>query len=110
MQDRFSGLRDPAEWTRDAPGKKLAGVCTSIAHRLGVSVTIVRAAFLLLSLVHGFGILLYGVLWMLMPPAPGVSSALEEVFDAGRGFLASHRRRPNGSGRDAPDDEADERY
>ena len=110
MQDRFAGLRDPAEWTRDAPGRKLAGVCTSIAHRLGVSVTVVRAAFLLLALVHGFGILLYGVLWMLMPPSAGVPSALEEVFDAARGFFASHRRRPNGSERDADDDEADERY
>jgi hypothetical protein len=46
---------------------------------------------------------------MLMP-RPGRPLALEEVFDAGRGFLASHRRRPNGSERDAPDDEADERY
>ena len=107
MEEKFAGLRDPAEWTRDAPGKKLAGVCTSIAHRLGVSVTVVRAAFLLLSLVHGFGILLYAVLWMLMPPAPGVPSALEEVFDAGRGFLTSHRRRSNGSQGDSPD-EADE--
>jgi phage shock protein PspC (stress-responsive transcriptional regulator) len=107
MQDRFSGLRDPAEWTRDAPGRKLAGVCTSIAHRLGVSVTIVRTAFLLLALLHGFGILLYGVLWMLMPPAAGRPSALEEVFDAGRGFFESHRRRPNGGGSDFPD-EADE--
>jgi phage shock protein PspC (stress-responsive transcriptional regulator) len=110
MQDRFAGLRDPAEWTRDAPGKKLAGVCASLAHRLGVSVTIVRAAFLLLTLVHGFGILLYAVLWMLMPPAPGVPSALEEVFDAARGFFESHRRRPpNGSGSDLPD-EADDRH
>jgi phage shock protein PspC (stress-responsive transcriptional regulator) len=110
MQDRFSGLRDPAEWTRDAPGRKLAGVCTSIAHRLGVSVTIVRASFLILALVHGFGILLYGVLWMLMPPAAGVPSALEEVFDAGRSFLQSHRRRPNGGEHEAPEPDSDERH
>ncbi len=109
MQDRFAGLRDPAEWTRDAPGKKLAGVCTSIAHRLGVSVTVVRTVFLLLTLVHGFGVLLYAILWMLMPPAAGVPSALEEVFDAGRGFLSSRRRRSNGGEPDAPD-ETDERY
>ena len=109
MEDKFAGLRDPAEWTRDAPGRKLAGVCTSIAHRLGVSVTIVRAAFLLLALVHGFGILLYAVLWMLMPPAPGVPSALEEVFDAARGLLPSHPRRSNGS-EGGSRDEADERY
>ena len=109
MEDKFAGLRDPAEWTRDAPGRKLAGVCTSIAHRLGVSVTIVRAAFLLLTLVHGFGILLYAVLWMLMPPAPGVPSALEEVFDVARGLLPSHRHRANGSESDSPD-EADGHY
>lgn len=104
MSGRNSRLRDPDEWTRDVPGRKLAGVCASVAQNLGVSVSVVRAAFLILALWHGFGILLYAILWMLMPPAAGEPSALDEVLDTVRGFVTSQRRRENGRGRDEADD------
>ena len=93
MTEPRSRLRDPAEWTRDAPGKKLGGVCASVAQNLGVSVSIVRAVFLLLALWHGFGILLYAILWILMPPAPGRPSALDEVFDSVRRLAGGSRQR-----------------
>ena len=50
------GFRDPAEWHRGHPDRRIAGVCAAIAHHLGISVTAVRAAFVLFTLLHGFGL------------------------------------------------------
>ena len=58
----------------------VAGVAGGIADRLGVLDLYVRAAFLVLALVWGLGILLYLVLWALTldqaaPPEPGPPAA-----------------------------------
>jgi len=54
--------------TNDAPsGKMLLGVCSRLASRYQIPVTVVRLAFVLLTLFHGFGILLYLILWAIMP-------------------------------------------
>jgi phage shock protein PspC (stress-responsive transcriptional regulator) len=45
----------------------LLGVCTALAARYMIPVTFVRLAFVLLTLFHGFGILLYVILWAIMP-------------------------------------------
>jgi phage shock protein PspC (stress-responsive transcriptional regulator) len=65
------GLRDPREWHRDYPDRKLAGVCASLAANLEVSVTAVRIAFVALTLFRGTGLLLYVLLWLLVPARPG---------------------------------------
>ena len=49
------------------PGKMLLGVCARLAARYQVPVTVVRLAFVLITLFHGFGILLYLILWAIMP-------------------------------------------
>jgi phage shock protein PspC (stress-responsive transcriptional regulator) len=51
---------------------RLAGVCAGIAHYLDVDVTLVRAAWLVLSIVPGAvvgGVLAYAAAWIVMPPA-----------------------------------------
>lgn len=48
-------------------GKMIAGVCTGLARYLGVDVTIVRLLFALLTLFVGGGVLLYLILWLVMP-------------------------------------------
>lgn len=69
---------DPAQegtQRKDGPsGKMLLGVCSRLAVRYQVPVTLVRVAFVLLTLFHGFGILLYLVLWAILP---GLSEAEE---------------------------------
>jgi phage shock protein PspC (stress-responsive transcriptional regulator) len=45
----------------------LLGVCARLAVRYQVPVTLVRAVFVLLTLFHGFGILLYLILWAMLP-------------------------------------------
>ena len=60
-------------WQRSRRQKMLAGVCAGLAEEFGVSVTIVRLAFVLGTLVSGMGIIIYLVLWVVMPyePPPG---------------------------------------
>ena len=49
------------------PGRLIAGVCAGVAAHLGLDVGLVRAAFALAGLVGGAGVLLYLVLWLLVP-------------------------------------------
>jgi phage shock protein PspC (stress-responsive transcriptional regulator) len=45
--------------------KKLAGVCGGIAAYMNLDATLVRAAFILLTLFSGIGLIAYLVLWLL---------------------------------------------
>lgn len=47
--------------------KMIAGVCAGIANYLGIDPTLVRIAYVLMVLFAGFGILLYVILWLVMP-------------------------------------------
>ena len=55
------------EKQQEHPEKMLLGVCSNLAAKYLIPVTVVRLAFVLLSLFHGFGILLYLVLWAVLP-------------------------------------------
>ena len=100
------GLRDPGEWHRGHGERKIAGVCASVAHNLSVSVSAVRAGFLLAALVHGFGLLLYAVLWFVLPDGPGGRSALDRVLDGLRRLLGDSRPPGNGVRRARSSDDA----
>jgi phage shock protein PspC (stress-responsive transcriptional regulator) len=62
-------------WLRVREGRMIAGVCAGLAERFEVSVTVIRLGFVLAFLL-GFGtsLLLYVVLWIVMPeePEPGM--------------------------------------
>jgi phage shock protein PspC (stress-responsive transcriptional regulator) len=83
------GFRDPAEWHRGHPDRRLAGVCSAIAYHLGISVTAVRAAFVLFTLLHGFGVVVYAVLWFVLPDGPGGRSGIDRVVEAAKTLLGS---------------------
>lgn len=56
------------EWYRSRQGKKIAGVCAGLAYELGIAATPVRLAFILLTLIAGgAGLVLYVILWLVMP-------------------------------------------
>jgi len=55
------------EWYRSRRGKKIAGVCAGLSEEFGISTTPLRLAFILLTLIGGPGVILYIVLWMIMP-------------------------------------------
>ena len=48
-------------------GKMIAGVCAGLAEQFGVSVTALRLAAVLLTLIGGWGVIVYIVLWVIMP-------------------------------------------
>ncbi|WP_442907542.1 PspC domain-containing protein [Kineococcus sp. G2] len=52
---------------RPARGKVIAGVCAGLAHRFGLSPTLVRLLFLLSLVLPGTQVLVYLVLWIVMP-------------------------------------------
>jgi phage shock protein C len=52
---------------RSQTEKMLAGVCGGLGEVLDIDPTLVRLVFVLLALLGGHGILLYLILWMLMP-------------------------------------------
>ena len=51
--------------------KMIGGVCAGLADYLGLDPTIVRIVWVLMLFFAGFGILLYLILWIIMPKAIG---------------------------------------
>lgn len=47
--------------------KMIGGVCAGLAESLDIDPTIVRIVWVLMVLFAGFGILLYVILWLIMP-------------------------------------------
>ena len=53
---------------RPLVGRKLAGVCQGLANHLGWDVTLVRVIAVVLAVfTFPIGLLLYGVMWLVMP-------------------------------------------
>ena len=77
----LAGLARP--WVRPRDGRKIAGVCIGLADQFGVSVTLIRLAFVL-GFLFSIGIpfvLVYGVLWLVMPDegdAPGPRDGIRD--------------------------------
>ncbi len=58
-------------WYRSRRQKRIAGVCAGLAQEFGISVTVLRLAFLLGALFSfGTGVVVYLVLWVVMPYRP----------------------------------------
>jgi phage shock protein C len=72
---------------RRSSDRVVAGVCGGIAHYVGVDPLMVRIVFVILAILHGAGILIYFVLWLLMKPpldepaAPGLGDRLRAMGD-----------------------------
>ena len=69
---RYCGsMQGPAlsqTWYRSRRGKMIAGVCAGLAEQFGISVTALRLAAVLLTLLGaGWGLIVYIILWVIMP-------------------------------------------
>ncbi|TKD62546.1 PspC domain-containing protein [Flavobacterium sp. ASW18X] len=63
---------------RDIDQKYISGVCAGLEHYLGVDSLWIRLAFIFLALVtSGFWILIYIILWILVPEAASTSQKLD---------------------------------
>jgi len=71
-----SALRTTAlnrTWYRSREHRRIAGVCGGLAEEFGISVSLIRLAFLLGTILGGgIGIVAYLALWVVMPPRPPV--------------------------------------
>lgn len=50
----------------------LGGVCAGLAEMLGVDTSIMRLVFVLLALLGGHGLLIYLILWVIVPRKPNL--------------------------------------
>jgi len=66
---------------RSSTDKMLGGVCAGLGKYLRVDITIVRLFFVVLTLVGGFGPLLYIILWIFMPLEGHVFNGKTPQFD-----------------------------
>ena len=60
----------------------VAGVAAGLADALGLDPNVVRCGFVVLAIASGFGVILYGVAWALMPDAAAGSGRPEARGDA----------------------------
>jgi phage shock protein PspC (stress-responsive transcriptional regulator) len=47
--------------------KRIAGVCAGLGEYFNIDPTLIRIAFLLVTIFFGFGILAYSICWVAMP-------------------------------------------
>lgn len=57
----------PPKLSLDIANKKIAGVCSGLSRHFNIDVTILRVLFLAGLVLHGFGLVLYIILWIAMP-------------------------------------------
>lgn len=91
--------------TRSRDDRLLGGVAGGLGEFLGVDPTLVRIVFVLVALFGGSGFVLYGALWLLVPPADdefavedNVRAAAGEMRDAVRTLADALRSGWRGSG------------
>ena len=80
-----AGRSRPPKAYRSTDDRWLGGVAAGLALHLGVDVLLVRSAFLLLSVVGGFGLAAYAGLWLILPTdthleqtSPGLEAATRQ--------------------------------
>lgn len=72
---------------RSSENSQIAGVCGGLGEYLNVDPTLIRLAFLLMFVMGGPGLLLYIILWVVMPKAPD--------YDDEEYFFETKRKRKN---------------
>jgi phage shock protein C len=60
-------MNAPKRLLRSRQNRRLAGVCGGIADYFGWDPTLVRAGWVVLTLLGGSGVLLYLILWLVVP-------------------------------------------
>jgi len=96
----FDGVRRLGV-VRPDEGRRAAGVCAGLARRWNVEPKLVRLGFVVLTLLTGVGLALYGLAWLLLPHPDGrihAQQAMRGVVTAGfvGGLLAVLADLPSG--------------
>lgn len=84
---------EPRPLRRSGTDRMVAGVAGGLADYTGIDVTLWRIAFVALTVLGGSGVLLYALLWVLMPGAPaGPGNALDRGVERLRTALTDLTR------------------
>jgi phage shock protein C len=67
---------------RSRTNRMLGGVCAGLANYLGMDPLLIRVAFAALGFVNGFGVILYFVLWIIIPDEASRELASEDAVRA----------------------------
>jgi phage shock protein C len=59
---------------RSRTNRKLAGICGGLGRYFNVDATLLRVLFVLLAVLGGSGLVLYLVLWIIIPSEPQVAA------------------------------------
>jgi phage shock protein C len=73
---------------RVTEGRWLGGVCLGLARYLSIDVVFIRLAFALLAM-NGLGVLVYIILWIVIPADTRSEAASGAAFDPGPGINAA---------------------
>ena len=65
-------MEEPRKLYRSRNQRMLAGVCGGLAEYFNVDATLIRVLFLVLAVFGGSGLVIYVVMWLIVP---GVSNA-----------------------------------
>jgi len=82
----------PKKLYRSPADRILGGVCGGLAQYLGVDTNLVRAGFLAFALLTGVGVIVYLVLWLLVPLEGETPTTPKEVAAAGAAEIADKAR------------------
>ena len=78
---------------RSGTDTMLGGVCGGLADYTGIDTVLWRVGFVVLTLFGGSGVLVYALLWVLMPPAADRRpNALDGLVAKARDALTGNRR------------------
>jgi phage shock protein C len=69
--------------TRSEDDRMIAGVCGGLAAHFGIDATLVRVVFVLLAVFGGSGMILYLVLWLIVPRATATDLPPRDVVRDG---------------------------
>ena len=60
-------MEEPRKLYRSRNQRMLAGVCGGLAEYFNVDATLIRVLFLVLAVVGGSGLVIYVVMWLIVP-------------------------------------------
>jgi phage shock protein PspC (stress-responsive transcriptional regulator) len=75
---------------RHRTNRIIAGVCGGLGEYLGIDPTFVRIFFVLLAVGNGIGVLVYVLMWIIVPPEDARNISLRESARTGADEIAEH--------------------
>jgi phage shock protein C len=72
-------MADTKRLTRSRTERWIGGVCGGIGNYFNLDPTIIRVVFILLALIVGGGLLIYLILWLVIPLEAEMDAAIEEM-------------------------------